>query len=319
MKKTLKTFYVLAAFFVAALSSCSTQSDDFATSLEENGKGTPSLQFDNLCASIDSLNATYVGKASVSLAKPRKISDKTVAKWTRRVITACVDGCGGAFGGLIGGFIASAVYDEYMDYCIDKINHPRKPRRIVVASSTSCPAYVYADGSKSNFEDSVGYYHNKALEALASKGKQYVVSEDSIDFQGLYDDCLDIIDQLGVRSHVDAVDRDACIAVTDTMVRAFYQCYDEELTIDEAYARSNQVYAVWQSDISKVTAAETVQNKMLEVLQELSTEQEVVEYADALNALYKKAEIEPELKRALKTVTNMTICSTMYWGDFNTK
>lgn len=313
MSKLLKFSYVLTVLFAVTLASCSTQqSDDFSAVLEETPE-VPSWQFEKLCASIDSLNASFMSKgSSPSSATPNRISEKTVTSLGKHALTFTVDACASAFGGIFGSFIASYVYGEYLDYCIEKVNKPLKPHRTAAAASTF-PSYVYAGNERTSYEDSVGYYHNKAMEVLTSNDKQYVTN-DTIDYPSLLVDGTDIIKELGIYDKASTFENiEDYVFLTDTIIKSFYMCYNEEITMDEAFDRVNLAYASKHSD-DKVTAAITVEKKMVAILQTLSTEQEVVEYADALNTLYKQAEIDPELKKALKQVTNVAVNSKMYWN-----
>jgi hypothetical protein len=65
-----------------------------------------------------------------------------------------------------------------------------------------------------------------------------------------------------------------------------------------------------KSNIDKV---KVVQNKIVDTLNSIDDGTSVRHYADQVNSVLNTADLNPELKNDLKTVTSVTINSKLYW------
>ena len=173
------------------------------------------------------------------------------------------------------------------------------------------PTYVYNDGCMTK-SDSIGYYHNKILDDIVNSGNHYLSESRDIDYQVLLERCIESASRYGIESQIDSIDKQKYVDFAKDVIRYFVDCYKQGNTLDEAYANMNASYNTkfGDKDFNKV---EIVQQKIVDILNCIDKEDSVREYADSVNSVLKESTISPELKKEIKTVTDVTINSKLYW------
>ena len=73
------------------------------------------------------------------------------------------------------------------------------------------------------------------------------------------------------------------------------------------------VCTIMQAQERIAFSVEIVQRKIADVLNCIDNESSIIEYANQVNAIIRDTSVNPELKSDLKTVTDITINSKLYW------
>lgn len=98
------------------------------------------------------------------------------------------------------------------------------------------------------------------------------------------------------------------------VVRSFTDCYQQVITIEEEYNNINMSYASKFNKILYFDKVVIVQQKIADILNCIDKESSITEYADQVNTILRNANVNPELKSDLKTVTDITVNSKLYWS-----
>jgi len=92
---------------------------------------------------------------------------------------------------------------------------------------------------------------------------------------------------------------------------------EQEITIDDAYYNMSISYANKFGTKPNLNKVEIIQSKIVEALNCIDDESSVKEYADQVNIILRDTNVSPELKSGLKTVTDITVNSKLYWTTSN--
>jgi hypothetical protein len=155
-------------------------------------------------------------------------------------------------------------------------------------------------------DDSIGYYHNLVLDDLANSGKKYVTSSDEIDYPSIVRDCVAAAKKYGVNLNISLADQQKYVAFSKDVVSSFADCGAEKITINQAFSDINTSFESKFDTKLNLDKVEMVQNEIVDVLNSIY-------YADKVNTILKTANLNPELKNDLRTVTSVTVNSKLYW------
>lgn len=298
-----KCLFLFVTVLTALFSACS--SDNYESSADPVNKiSLEESSFKELCVTIDSIGSKYNSPIT---------RGNTLTKWGGRVFSAVVDGVSGTITGSAGfvvGPLCSWAYDEYWDSIVRRME-----TRGVASESNDIkvsPTYVYNDGCMAK-SDSIGYYHNKILDDIANSGNNYLSESGDIDYQVLLEECIESANKYGIESQIDSVDKQKYVDFAKDVIRYFVDCYKQGNTLDKAYANMNASYNAKFGDKDFIKV-EIVQQKIVDILNCIDNEDSVREYADLVNNVLKESTISPELKKEIKTVTDVTINSKLYWN-----
>ena len=298
MKKKSILFYAILSVLLTACSSNIEETD--AKPISSND--AEALEFEKLCSDIDAVGYNYNSPTT-------RINWN---KWGGRFFSATVDGIAGYIAGPAGwavGPLCSWAFDEHWKKCTDQMSAAASQQ----IDSCNSYTYVFDDGSMAK-EDSIGYYHNMILSDLANSGKDYTTTDGDVDYQAILDDCISIAGKYGIDLKISIADKQKYVNFSRDVVRSFADCYQQEITIEEAYNNINSSYASKFSNKLNLQKVEFVQRKIVDILNCIDNESSVKEYADQVNTVLRDANVNPELKGDLKTVTDITVNSRLYWS-----
>jgi len=297
MKKKTFMFYAVLTILLTACSSNIEETDVIPVSANDSEE----LEFENLCSDIDAIGFKYNSP----------ITRVDLNKWGGRIFSATVDGITGYIAGPAGwavGPLCSWAFDEHWENCTNQMR--AASRRI---DSYSSYTYVFDDGTMAK-SDSIGYYHNMILYDLAKSGKDYITIDEEIDYQAILDDCISVARKYGIYLNISSADRQKYVSFSRDAVRSFADCYQQKITIEEAYNNISASYANKFNEKLYFDKVEIVQRKIADILNNIDNESSIKEYADQVNVVLRDANVNPKLKNDLKTVTDITVNSKLYWS-----
>lgn len=305
MKKiiTICVFFILVSASMLSMSSCSNE-----LPIASSNAQLENIEFTNLLKSLDQIGQLYA---------PTETRGSGLTKWGGRIFSATVDGITGYISGPAGivvGTLCSWAFDEHWERCNRKLAKTLPIRKVMGGGFEGAEPLTYVNciGVHSK-EDSIGYYHNLILNDLANSGKKYELPNGNIDYQSILNDCMEAAEKYGVNLNISKSDKQKFCVFSEDVVEMFTSCGQEKITLDDAFSGMNNSYTTlfgFKSNISKV---ETVQKKIIDVLNEVEDTDKVINYADQVYEILGKANISNDLKADLKTVTSVTVNSKLYW------
>ncbi len=297
MKKKNFMFYAVLSVLLTACSSNIEETDVRPVSTNDSEV----LEFEDLCSDIDAIGCKYKSPAT-------RVNWN---KWGGRIFSATVDGITGYIAGPAGwavGPLCSWAFEEHWENCNNQMQAP--PQQV---SSNSSYTYVFDDGTMTK-GDSIGYYHNMILYDIANSGKDYITTNGEIDYQAMLDDCISVAGKYGINLNLSSTDKQKYVNFSKDVVRSFADCYQQENSIEEAYNNISVSYANQFNEKLNFDKVEIVQSKIADILNYIDNESSIKEYADQVNVILRDANVNPELKNDLKTVTDITVNSKLYWS-----
>jgi hypothetical protein len=299
---TKKIFVGLFCATMLGFTSCSNDSQDTVS----NDAKIENVEFNNLCSSLDQLGSKY--KSPVTRAVNWN-------KWGGRLFSATVDGITACISGPAGwavGPLCSWAFDEHWTRCTRQMSRASAIQDPTLPLKENTPTYVFNDDQMTK-DDSIGYYHNLVLDDLANSGKKYVTSSDEIDYPSILRDCVAAAKKYGVNLNISLADQQKYVAFSKDVVSSFADCGAEKITINQAFSDINTSFESKFDTKLNLDKVEMVQNEIVDVLNSIDDEKSVREYADKVNTILKTANLNPELKNDLRTVTSVTVNSKLYW------
>lgn len=295
----------LLLFCIALLwfASCSNELHENVSNKIEN----EDLIFINLCSSLDSIGAEY------DSPKTRAFN---LNKWGGKFFSAVVDGVTGYISGPAGivvGTLCSWAYDAYWERCTKLMSRTANMEKAVLRDTRITPTYVFAVKSELTREDSAGYYHNIILNELANSGKEYINDTGEIDYQNILTDCMEAAQKYGIAPELSSTDKKKYIAFSKDVVESFSACAQGNATLEDAFNNVNSSYIEKFKVKPNLEKAEFFQSKIINILNSIERNDSIKEYADKVNILLIKADIDSTLKSDLKTISDYTVNSRLYW------
>lgn len=306
MKKIFKAcmFIILVSGTIPSMSSCSNDLQEASSNDQlEN------IEFSKLLKSLDQVGQSYT---------PTETRGSGWTKWGGRIFSATVDGITGYISGPAGwvvGPLCSWAFDEHWNRCNRiKAMTPSVRRAMAGYGFEGMEPLTYVNSfDVPTKEDSIGYYHNLILNDLANSGKSYEVSNGDIDYQAILNDCMDAAEKYGVDLNISKSDQQKFCVFCKDVVETFTSCSQEEITLDDAFSEMNNSYITLFGVKCNIRKVETVQKKIINVLNDIDDKDKVNDYADQVYEIINKTNINSDLKADLKTVTSVTVNSKLYW------
>lgn len=298
MKKKIFLFYSILSVLLTA---CSSNNEVTDVNLISENK-SEALEFDKLCSDLDVIGSKYYSPTTRSV---------NWTKWGHRFFSATVDGITGYIAGPAGvivGTLSSWAFEEHWDHCVNRMRAATLRR----VNSYSNHTYVFNDGTLEKC-DSIGYYHNMMLDYLANSGKDYTTVDGETDYIAILDDCILAASKYGVDLSISPTDKLKYANFSKEVVLSFSDCYNQKIAIEEAYGNICISYENKFNIKLNYDKVEIVQRKIADVLNCIDNESSIIEYANQVNAIIRDTSVNPELKSDLKTVTDITINSKLYW------
>lgn len=302
MKKLL--FIIFVSGTLLGMSSCSNDLQGTSSNVLQ----IEDTEFTNLLKSLDQVGQPYA-------APETRGSGWT--KWGGRIFAATVDGITGYISGPAGwavGPLCSWAFEEHWARCNRLMETTPSNRRIMGSDLGSMELLTYVNCiNVPNKEDSIGYYHNLILRDLANSGKSYETTNGDVDYQAILNDCMEATKKYGVDLHISKPDQQKLCSFSKDVVETFTSIDQKKNTLNDAFRKMNNSYITIFGTKSNIGKVEAVQNKIINVLNDMDDEESVKDYADQVYELLDKTNVSSELKTDLKTVTSVTVNSKLYW------
>lgn len=302
------------------LNSCDNKDDEHLHTINTN---TIDKNVEILKNSIDSVNRIYLSSNKIT-------KDGEVAKkWAKRGICSLVDAVAAGLSAETGplSFVissaASALYEDYLDYCIDYGTKDSTSACIVKSvTEITVPNTYIPQNDNPSYIDSIGYIHNCILAELKANKRQYIISENEIDYLSLLNDCYYYSTKYttDIKWTVTSMQYKLSIAnVLQNLTSAFWNYAYDNISIEQCFNELGEIYnATFGTSFNKV---EFIKDMILEIQPVLnSLEYEYISgYADILNEIIENSNIQKEQKDDLRILYNTAINSQLYWKDWNDK
>lgn len=288
------------------LTSCSGELQETMS----NETKTEDVEFAKLCSSVEQIGTNYGSPETRSI---------NWNKWGGKIFSAAVDGITGYIAGpagLVVGTLCSWAFDEHWDRCTKMMSRAGYSN-IELQSEQDIhltPTYVFNDGVLTR-SDSIGYYHNMILDDLTKSKKEYITVTGEIDCQSILSDCIIYAKKYGIELNISNADKNNYVNFSKDVVKSFYACGKNEITIYEAFDSINTSYIRKFNNKEYLGKTEIFQDKIIETLNSIDGYDNITNYADQVNIIIKDANVSPTLKQDLKTVTDITVNSRIYWDD----
>lgn len=316
-------FFLMVSLSIVStfVSSCSNQQidDSLHNSSKQELNEASSQEFTNLCSSIDNLNSNYA-----TLEKTTTRGRAT--KWGGRFFSAVVDGIGGYIAGPIAGWVVgplvSWAFEEHWERCNKELTQNHNNMIDMKKIDLEIPSKTYVPNSNViTMKDSIGYFHNKILDEIAIKDKKYTLLDNNdVDYKTLYEDCLNTANKLGANiAPISNNDKEKYLVLADDIVKSFEKCAKDSISLEKAFKNINDSYIKKFGNNQKIELTEIIQKKIAPVISNMDDEEEIIKYADKLNNIYNENNINHELKDCIKTATDVTINSKLFWDRANIK
>lgn len=313
MKKSILIFLQMICM-ISFMTSCS-QSDSI-DDLSSDETEAYSTEFLSLCESIDSINATYSFN-SANDNEATRIKTGTVVKWGKKVYTFIMDASTSCICGPIGwlvGYVCSCAYEEYLDYVFDQASSSKQSwakKNINSGLVTACPTYVYKMAKMEKI-DSIGYYHNVLLDRIMTSGETYVLDSNDLDYLNLLRDGDKYAKEYGINYTISSKDTLKYVSFVQSTVKTLANCKENNIDLEITHSYINKYYSTLFGANKNIEQAELVQRKLLTILNDMDSDDEIISYADKINKSIVTNNLDEELYRDIKTIVDVTINSMLY-------
>lgn len=337
--KKFSSFHVVSLCTLMFLCSCN-NSDEFSGEYElPMPTKSQDSEITSLITSIDSLNKTFSieydkenamteGHRSVVLIRKgdKKKKDKNTESnrndsllivWGGKFFSASVDACVGAVAGAAGG-IPGIVFGTLASWTFDKnwekvTQGPNVMKRVSAVTNTNNIPYVVLNNSNNlNLSDSIGYYHNLLMSKLKESGKTYILNDNTIDYDEIYNDIVQLsrIYIPGANTFFDSsgTKQKIFLNITKDFVE---KAKEEGASITDAFAsiKDSDLYQIGVERIG-INQVNLVYDKMAQVTPGL-TDEEFCSYSIELHKIIEKSALPDSTKVQLNTLNGIIVNSTL--------
>lgn len=297
-----------------AISSCSNDQYDNYNTDNLPPKTTNMTELDSFYLVVDSLNAT--------VTMPPKTRE--IMGWGG--LTYAADGVFGVLGAPLGGFgafllgvAASEAYGHFGKYVIKKMSNSTVQSDITDGWVKENPPTVVAFNrfEKATLDDSTGYIHNLALADLASANTNYIDNNGNVNYNLLFKDCATSLKKQGIDCDSimsnDQLKQDMA-NVIDVGIKTLFDNSQGKISFDESIEKI-QVEYEGKFGTKNGVNMDVIRNmtQKLSVVNGMSNEQ-LTKYAIELNKTIDSSKLSTPQKNEIKTLSDISINSAMYWN-----
>lgn len=299
---------------IIATSSCSNEQYDSYSTDNLQPKTANMTELESFYLVVDSLNATVA----------KTPETRGIMGWGG--LTYVADGVFGALGAPLGGFgafvlgvAASEAYGHYGKYVMNKMNNSTVHSDITDGWVKVNPQTVIAftHFEKATLDDSIGHIHNLALADLAKANTNYIYNNGSVNYDLLFNDCATSLKKMGIDCDNimanDQLKQDMANAI-DVGIKTLFDNSQGKISFDECIDKIQFEYE------SKFGAYNGIDMDIIRNMsQKLSfvnvmTNEQLEKYAVELNKTIDSSKLSTPQKNEIKTLSDISINSAMYWN-----
>lgn len=299
MKKILLLFFLVTVVSTQII-SCNSSEDIKSESIQE----LQNSELSKLFNSIDSLHNVYTYQTKTSY----------MPLWSKRILCTTVDACGaiisietGPVGSLLFSALVSYTYEDYLNYVENRLC--TKSNLPDIDLQTGPPSLIFPSDNL-NFIDSIGHYHNQALDSMRSDYQSFVDPNGKIDYNECFEKVIEVTGTIDISKNIKVYNQ-KYFKYFDSVIKSFSHTDKGDIDKFLSIVFNNSYYEL-NYDSDKTALLQEICEKI--IYNGLFVEKDqLAEYGDKVNGLIINSNVDDEIKDYLKIANNVTINSSLYW------
>lgn len=316
----MKKKYLWLLLFSSLFISCSNNDHEIIASNDINSQFLTNKNQNDFIKGIIKINTEYKGNSNT------RITQKDVARGTQWVLSAAVDGLGGAVGAgwfsWLTGAAASTLYDSYLDKCKEQISTRSFSYECIdVANSEEYNrlyksiSFSFCNHSPKNIRDSIGYLHNEVLNAFMLNNKTNYISNNIIDFDTFNFEYRKFLQANYPSKDIDQIFNQSTNNYLNNLIKSFASLQVNTRNANDAFSEIQlSLYNDAKFKKDEALFLSTLVKEFILSFEYIPLE-EIPSYSEKISNAIEQSGLSNKDVFMCKEFFQVMVCSYLYWGS----